>query len=257
MNQTLNISRFWLLLKLYIAEHGRNYLISLMLLLGGMFLLMIPILGTKAYKDMLYILHVMALFGLMLGSSMFTSTAFNAYNNSSQGIPAIMLPASQIEKFLLILLYNLLFVLTAVLVFYGLHIGIIELANQNIPEGFRKYSLIPSNVGWFFGTFYFLVQGAVFLGSIYFTKNAYIMTLGIFTGVLVIAYLFNAFLVYQFTGYDHNITVFPFTSWTLFLDKKYTINYPEPIDDLIWVFLGLIVFAMWCITYVRLKEKQI
>ena len=116
MNQTLSLRRFQKVLRLHFAEYRKSYLLSLGLCIGGMILLMSPILLTQQYNDALYIVHISALFGILFGSSLFTSTAFNAYSNASQGITAIMLPASQAEKFLVILLTNLLFVLLTLFV---------------------------------------------------------------------------------------------------------------------------------------------
>ncbi len=256
MNQQFNLSRFGLMLKLYWAENGKSYLISLSLLIGGILLLMTPILATQRYNDLLYILHISAIFGVILGGSLFTSTAFNAYNNSSQGISAIILPASRLEKFLVILLTNLVFVVSVPVIAYLLHHGILEQANEHLLSD-EKYEITPSFVIWVLGFTYFILHGFTFLGSLYFTKNAYIMTLGVLTFIVVLAYLFNSFLAYQFVENPRMINAFPFTGWDIMLDRRYRIGFPEPAGDLIKVFLGAVVIALWCITYVRLKEKEI
>ncbi|MEQ9440177.1 MAG: hypothetical protein RIG62_14080 [Cyclobacteriaceae bacterium] len=257
MNQSFNITRFQRMLKFYIAEYRRSYLITLALMVGGMLLLMSPILATERYNDLLYGLHISSIFVVILGSSLFTGTAFSAYNNPSQGIPALMLPASRLEKFLVIWLANLLFVVLVAGIFYYLHHGLIYLANQDMTPTVQHYWPLPSEVFGFIGFSYFLLQGACFLGSLYFTKNAFIKTLGVLMLALVLAFGFNLFLAYQFTGTPDHINTFPFTFWDVLEGRHYRVVFPSSVSTLTKVFLAGVVIALWAITYVRLKEKEI
>ncbi|MDF9794961.1 hypothetical protein OKW21_000224 [Catalinimonas alkaloidigena] len=257
MNQTLNISRIGLLLKLHLTENGRSFLMAISLSVGVMLVLMSPILFTNGYNDLLFILHGTALFAVMLGSSLFSSSAFNTYNNASQGIPAIMLPASRLEKFLVVWLINLLFIGSMAVSFYFLHHWIIEAANQDIAEDRRQYNSIPTEVIRFFGFFYFILQSSCFLGSIYFSKQALLKTLGILTGTVIIAFVFNLILAYQFTGNPSRVTTFPFIFWEVIMDRRYVVTFPLSTQKQIYVFLSFLVVAIWGTTYVRLKEKEI
>ena len=257
-SQQFNLSRFSLLLKLYWAEHGKSYLISLGLIVGIMASLMAAIVGTSQYNDLLFILHAVAMFGgVMLGGSLFTSTAFAAYASADKGIAAIMLPASQIEKFVSILLPTLLFAVVVFAVGYGLHYGLVDLANDGLLSTSKKYQPAPPFVMHFFAFSYLLLQGAVFLGSLYFTKNAFIKTLGIVLLITSLAFVFNLFLAYQFTGQPRSVMAFPFLPWDVFLDQRYQVQYPASVSNLIKMFLSLVTVAFGYITYVRLKEKEI
>ena len=257
-NQSFSLSRFGLLLKIYWVEHGKNYLISLGLVVGIMLSLMVPIVRTAQYKDLLFILHAFALFGgVMLGGSLFTSTAFAAYATSGKGIATIMLPASQVEKFISILLPTLLFIVVVFTIGYGLHYGLVDLANDGMPSGSKKYQPAPPFVMRFFAFAYFLLQGAVFLGSLYFTKNAFIKTLGVVLLATLLAFVFNMLLAYQFTGQPRNILAFPFIPWDVRLDQYYRVQYPASVSNLIKGFLALVTVALGYITYVRLREKEI
>lgn len=257
MNQSPNISRISLLFKLHFTENGRSFLMAIGLSVGGMLVLMSPILFTNGYSDLLFILHITAPFAILLGSSLFSSTAFNAYNNASQGIPAIMLPASRLEKFLVIWLINLFFIVLMAVTFYLLHHWIIEAANQGVAADRRQYNPIPTEVIRFIGFFYFILQSSCFLGSIYFCKHAFLMTLGILTGIVMLAFVFNLILAYQFTGNPAQVTTFPFIFWEVIMDRRYVVSFPASAQKQIYVFLSLLVVAIWGITYVRLKEKQI
>lgn len=258
MNQQFNLARFGLFLRYYWAENGRSYLISLGLVLGIMLFLMLPIVRATHFNEMLYFLHVLGWFGgTLLGGSLFTSTAFDAYASPERGISTIMLPASRLEKFAVIVLAHLFFVVLIYVVGYWLHDGLVAWANQNIPDEIRKYIAAPYEVLLTLGFSYAILQGAVYLGSLYFPKNSLIKTLGVLLVVVVIAFVFNLYLAYHYTGYPQNVMAFPLSPWILFDDLRYTISYPPLIGSLVKVFLGFIVVALIGITYVRLKEKEI
>ena len=258
MNQQFDLSRFGLLLKLYWVENGKSYLISFGLIVGVLLFLMVPIVGSAQFNDLLYMVHALALFGgVMLGGSLFTSTAFTAYATPERGIAAIMLPASQLEKFMSVVLPALLFVVSVFVIGYLLHGSLVDLANQNLSSHSRKYQPAPPDVMRFFAFSYFLLQGAVFLGSLYFTKNAFIKTVGIVLAITVLAFVANMVLAYQFTGEASRVMAFPFTFWDVFQGQRYRVEFPPSVSRLVKVFLGLLVVVFGYITFVRLQEKEI
>lgn len=258
MNQQFNISRFSLFLKYCWAENSKNYLISLGLIIGIMLLMMLPIVGSDRYREMLAILHILGWFGgVLLGGSLFTSTAFSAYSSPERGISAIMLPGSRLEKFVAIALAHLLFAGLVFIIGYWLHYGLTDWANQGIPVDRRQYSPAPPEVIYGLGFSYAILQGAVFLGSVYFPKNSFIKTVGVLLVLVVVAFVFNLFLAYHFTDYPQNVMAFPFTFWNVFDDQRYTVQYPAPIGDLVKTFVGMIAVVLVYISYVRLKEKEI
>ncbi|MEM6841143.1 MAG: hypothetical protein AAF632_02860 [Bacteroidota bacterium] len=258
MSQHFSTTRFRLMLKLHWAESGRYYLLSFALTIGAMLLLMLPIVGTSQFNSLLYILHILILFGgTMLGGCLFTTTAFAAYSSPRRGIASIMVPASRLEKLAPVLLISLLGSTLVFIIGLQLHERITALATQNIMPG-GKYNPIPSEVLEFFGYIYFVLQGATFLGSLYFTKNSLVKTIGAVLIVTLVAFVFNLLLAYHYTEYPRSIDAFPFTFWKIFEpQQRYTITYPEPIGDLVKLIPGLIVVALIGITYVRLREKEI
>jgi len=257
MNQQFNITRFSLMLKLHWAEKGRYYLLSFSLIIGILLMLMLPILGTAQFSWLLYGLHILTLFGgVTLGGCFFTNTAFTAYNSPERGIASIMVPASQLEKFAPVLLISFLGSTLVFVIGLQLHYGITALATQKIMPG-GKYNPIPPEVLEFFGYVYFILQGAVFLGSLYFTKNSLIKTISTVFIVTLIAFVFNLLLAYHYTGYPRNVDAFPFTFWNVNDTQRYRILYPSAISSSIRFFLWVVVIALIGITYVRLQEKEI
>lgn len=256
MNQHFNFRRFWLLIRLDFTENGKGYLISSALFIGLMLLMMTPILATETYHDLLGVLHMITVFLLLLGGSLFTSTIFSAYSTPAKGIPALMIPASRQEKFMAALLINMLFMLAFFFIFWQLHYVITDLANQGLSEDGGRYHYIPAEPRIFFTYCYFLIQGAVFLGSIYFPKNAYIKTLGILLVLATVTYIFNHILALQLSD-ARDVFTFPFSYWKVFNNGTYVVNFPDAINIMVKAFLGLLVVGLWYITYIRLKEKEI
>jgi hypothetical protein len=261
MNQTFDIHRFALLLRLDIAEKGKNYLLMGTLLMALMLVMMLPLIVYDGFSDLLLILHALALFMVvMFGGSLFTSYAYNQYGSSDTGIAAIMIPASQLEKFLVSLLINLLFIVPVTIFYVKFHYWSVEYANSNFPASARKYNPLPVDIMSYFIYLDVIIQGATILGSIYFKKQAYIKTAGIFFILTVLFASINLVLVYQYTSFPSKVVAFPFGAWQIYyykMNQYYYLNYSETVKNLIYAFPVFFLVSTWFISYVRLKEKEI
>jgi hypothetical protein len=194
----------------------------------------------------------------MLGGSLFTSTAFSHYQRQDQGISAIMLPASQAEKYLVILITHAIFMVSIMLIFWNLHLGITEAANAVIPEDYRRYKPIPLDIMEYFVYLYFLIQGIVFLCSIYLGKNTFIKSLIVIMVIGTTALLLHLGLAYQMTGTTSQINTLPFMPWSVYHNGRMTtIYFPEYLENGIRYLLALVVAALMLTAYVRLREKEI
>jgi hypothetical protein len=259
MNQTFSTHRLQLIFRVFIAERGMTYLSSFGLIVAISLLLMLPILFTKSYDDILFILHAFAIFGpVMLGGSLFTSTAFSHYQRQDTGISAIMLPASQAEKYLVILITHVIFMVSIMLIFWNLHLGITEAANASIWEGYRRYNPIPLDIMEYFVYLYFLIQGIVFLCSIFLSKNSFIKSLIILLVIGLTAVLLHLGLAYQMTGTTSQINSLPFMPWSIIQNsRQYNVFYPDTVPTSIIFLLSFVVVALMLSAYVRLREKEI
>lgn len=258
MDQQFNTRRFLFLIKLYQVEKGKTLFTSFGVILGIMLLLMTPILLVSTYSDILFILHIVAFFlCVLLGGALFTSTSFDFYGTPSRGIPALMIPASRLEKFLAVFLVNLIFITLLILLYWMFHHLIVNEANSNLPAEMRKYQPAPPNVTTLFNYSYYLVQAVVFLGSIYFNKNSFLKSIGVILILSLGAVTFHYGLALYFTSYPPQLITLPFTEWTIFYSRRYVVDFPEPIGKAVWAFLILMVVSVWFIAYVRLKEKEI
>lgn len=260
MNQHISLRRLQLLFRVFIAERAKTYLSSLGLIVIISLLLMLPILFTKSYDDILYVLHAFALFGpVMLGGSLFTSTAFSQYHNHDKGMATIMLPASQLEKFMIILVAHIIFMVSTLLVFWNLHLLITEAANAGIPEDARRrYNIIPSDVLEYLVFLYFLFQGIIFLCSIYFRKQVFIKALIVILVTGTAALLLHLGLAYQLTGATSQINSLPFMPWSIIQNgRQYVAAFPDAVYTGIRVLLAFVIIALMLTAYVRLREKEI
>jgi hypothetical protein len=256
MNQHFSLRRFGWLLQLDLAENKRVYLLTLALVLGLMLLLMLPILGSHTPAQHLPLHMVAFSICLLLGGSLFSSTAFSAYSSQPQGIATMMVPASKLEKFLVPFLVNLSFMLVFLAIFWGLHYGLVSVVNSRLHNINFRIQPAPAFIVRALSYLYVLAVAATLAGSVWFSKNAFIKTAAVLLTTIVGVFLLNNVLARSFTTLD--LFVLPFDQWSSFKGgRMFTVEYPEPVQGLIWVGLGAVVAGLWYLAYVRLKEKEI
>jgi hypothetical protein len=269
MNQTFDIHRFTLMLKLDLAEKGRNMLLLATMLIVAILLMLLPITMSKEWSGFREALHIIALFCVLLfGSTFYTSYAFTQYSSPSTGIAALLVPASKLEKFLSSLLINLVFIIPFLLFFIKLHHVTIDIANAKLPVGGMKYNFLPAEVFTYFNYCYFILHSVVFLGSIYFTKASYIKT-AVFAFVTVLVVVFsNLGIANLFVGTTGKLVTFPMSGWKIWDSsnmymirdghaKFFHIVHPANAMYAFQAFAALVTLCFWYISYLRLKEKEI
>ncbi|WP_342087153.1 hypothetical protein [Dyadobacter sp. OTU695] len=270
MNQTFNIHRFTLMLRIDWADKGKNYLLMAGVLISCLLILMVPVALSDEYGNFREVLHYFALIMvLLLGGSLYTSNAFSQYSASDTGIAATMLPASGVEKFLSSLLINLLFVISFLVFFWQFHYWIIDIANKNLPASSDKYRYIPEDFMLYSTYSYFGIQSAVFLGSVYFRKSAYIKTAAVFIGFACILTLINLMFATRLASNPSKIVAFPLTGWKLWYYSKdgmsqpeyvagfYHLTFPPEMFTALQIFSVFIALMLWTCAYFQMKEREI
>ncbi|WP_138477927.1 hypothetical protein [Dyadobacter bucti] len=269
MNQTFDIHRFALILKLDVAEKGRNLLLLAALLITSLLLMLLPITMSKEPSGLREALHYMALFMVMIfGTTFYSSYALTQYSAPSSCIAALMVPASKVEKFLSAMFLNFVFIIPFLFFFIKLHHVTIDIGNSMIPAGGYKYSYISDDVFAYFLYCYFILHAVVFLGSIFFTKASYIKTAVFVLIITLIAVFGNLAIANLITGYPEKIVAFPMTGWKIWDNsdmfmirdghtKFYQILHPDNAVFAFRVFAALLALSFWYIAYVRLREKEI
>lgn len=276
MNQTFSFPRFLLLVKAEFAEKGRIQALTAGLLLAFLLMLMLPIMVVQEYGGIMALLHMLALFMVVLfGGSLYTSFAFSQYGPRDKGMAALMVPASHLEKFLSPLILNVLFLIPLMVLFWALEDWTVDYANARILEDLttkfklpvtdttNKYNKIPLPILRYITSFYVVIQGAAFLGSLYFTKASYVKTAVAFFIVLLGVVAANLVIVYSLTAYASPswIVAFPFSGWDVSYYtptyKVYHADFSRNLQNLMYAMPLTIILSLWYITYVRLKEKEI
>lgn len=266
MNQTFSFRRFGLLLNLHFSEHLRTYLLGLGVLMGVLALLMAGTLRLNAYYDSMYTAHSQTFVIVFAAAACwFGSVAFKSYQSPIQGIPGLMLPASRLEKFLVLLLVCFLFVPVYTAIFYGVEGFYFSIVNAKIPAASQKYGLMDPNHpevrrAWGAVFIALLAYSVFFLGSMYFVKASFVKT-GVIAALIFIAGLYlNGLVIQQMmpeSRYFQNVQPF----WGFYLSAKngqtYPIDAPENIRQAVKWFWYLMVLAIWYAAYIRFKEKEI
>jgi hypothetical protein len=269
MNQTFDIHRFALILKLDATEKGKNLLLIAALLVTALLLMLLPITMAKEPSGFREALHYIALFVVMLfGSTFYSSYAFTQYSTSSSGIASLMLPASKTEKFLSSLLTNLIFIVPFLFFFIKMHHVTIDIGNTKLPAGDFKYRYIPDEVFTYFIYCYFILQSVVFLGSIYFIKASYIKTAAFALITVIVLVFANLAFANVLAGNPERLVTFPMSGWKIWdtsnmymirdgHTKFYHVIHPENALHAFKAFAVLVTLSFWYITFLRLKEKEI
>lgn len=260
MNQIFDIQRFIQLVRLDFAERGKNYVMMAGLLTGLMLALMLPILFI-GFDTVLMLLHVLALFMVvMFGGSLYSSAVFSHYGRSDTGIAAMMVPASRFEKFLNAYLVVLLFIVPFTIFFVQFHYWSVGYANSRLPVGASKYNPVPTDALHYFMYMHVMIQGAVFLGSICFSRLSYIKTASILFLLAVFSFGVNIVFAYLSTDNPSKIVAFPFSGWKLWYigsGRHYNLAHTGAVESLVYAFPLFFLAATWYIGFIRLKEKEI
>jgi hypothetical protein len=256
MNNIFNLKRFSRLFIKHTAEHYKNYLMSLTVLIGilvlsGSFLVyMIKIPIDKGFQTAMF------LSTLLLAGSFFTSSVFADIGDKKKAVAALTLPASHFEKYLVAWLYSfLLFLVIYTCVFYL--VILVAISVQHYPgHPAELFNIFDRNNIEIYMVYAFL-HSVAFCGSIFFEKLHFIKTafaFFIFIGILIIT---NKIMLDTLLGKDVELNM-PFGSLR-FEDNGHISNIvikqvPEPYMIVLAMVLALI---FWVAAYYRLKEKQV
>ncbi|WP_276481882.1 hypothetical protein [Paraflavitalea pollutisoli] len=286
MNQVFDTSRFGLLVRKHWGDNRGKYLLSLgaiasLLLLWYGFLNIIETRSAMQEDGQIVTYYV----GLFITGSLYASLLFSDLANKPKAINFLAVPAAQLEKVLVMILYSVfIFFVCYTVIFYLVDFLMVKLNNairlaswedqfHEAQEVFTPrevanvfYRGVSDGTGPHFDplamafTLFFGVQGAYALGSIYFPAYSFIKTtiallLLALLYVLVIAKVLYPILPQGY--FDDGLTSF----------YPYGINDPNS-EKLVEVpgWVGQVVFgffryvlapAFWVITYFRLKEKEV
>jgi hypothetical protein len=259
MNEVFSFRRFRRLFVKHTIEHYRTYLMSVavlvgVLILGGSFIFYMmsypPDLGFQT-----------AMFGilLLLAGTLFTSTVFSDYGDKNKAIPALTLPATALEKFLVGWLYSFpIFLVVYIGAFYLALLGLSSGRHWGAGQHFYPLNLRQSGMTLVF-VFYSVLHALSLFGAVFFKKLHFIKTGFAFFIALGATILFNTLLLKIITGLGVVVLALPFGFLGFTVHHHYySISLNDPGTGMMIKYVWMLAtLLMWIAAYFRLKEKQV
>lgn len=259
MNNIFSFQRFFKLLSKHTREQYKTYLISTGVLIGILSLIM----GTAAYfsggelgiNGQLVFFYIF----LFLSGSIFTSMVFSDLGDKKKSIPALTLPVSHFERFLVGWVYSFLFFQAIFIIcFFCIDFIIISIGNINPLIKNELVSMIDKKDQFLIAFLIFgLLHGTAFLGAIFFDKLHFIKTAFAAFVIVIILQLVNVPIINQlFRTNGRMQPMFVGVS----LEENGRSFFIAPSDlaytIVITMFIGVTVL-LWTAAFFKLKEKQV
>ena len=172
MNELFSFRRFARLFVKHTAEHYRVYLMSVgvlagVLILSGFFLFIVaPDASDVGFQTGSYAIL------MFIAGGIFASTVFTDYGEKDKAIPALTLPATTFEKFLVGWLYSYpIFLVVYTAVFYLAVLGLVSMRHWAAGQQFSFFSVGQVELRIFWVLFTEIHSIALF-GAIFFRKAA-------------------------------------------------------------------------------------
>lgn len=266
MSTSFSFSRLGKLIRKQLYENLRFYTFSLLALIGLLaisftFYLMFG--GPNYHEENTWMIF---LFGLFFSGSVFASMSFTMLSSKDKGIYWLSIPATHLEKLVCTIFYTtVLFSIAYFLCFSGIKaiaIGILESRIKDNPGlSYREMGSMNTGFGevmpYFIFSFY-AVQSLYLLGSVYFSRYAFVVT------TVVGAIVFFAFGFYlskletNMFGKEINWELLKAENHNVLAKGSYLVySIPSALDNVL-TFLVKFMWAplLWLVTWFRLKEKQ-
>ena len=264
MNDVFNIKRFFWLLKKSILEQPA-LLIGLLVVTLTITLLTYAI--VQAMVGIGKAQLIAFILGFLVGGSFIASSVFGYFSSKSNGVSYLLLPASHLEKWLSgIIVSGVLFVIIYLGVYRLIDLFFVNSYRNNLDFNAINYRTLYNSVEIFsfknsiaqiaFAAF-FNISGVMLLGSLYFNRVSYIKVSLLICTFLIGTYFINLlFASFFFNNIDLAI---PFRNIFLKVDKEVgIIDMPLiPATVIGFIIAYVLPAALWVLSYLRLKEKEI
>jgi hypothetical protein len=237
------------------AENYSTYLMSIsvlagVMLLGGAFIIfLIPGPMDAGFQSVVFIIL------MLISGTIFSSTVFSDFGDKRKAIPALTLPATQLEKFLVGWVYAYpIFVLVYTGIFYLVLLGLTSL--KHWPGHHTEVLTIFQGRIYMMLILFFFLQSLTLFGAVFFEKLHFIKTAFCFFIGYAVVILFNTLYLKLYVGQIIKPAI-PFGTLNFFESgKDYAVGTSDP--DTVWIFALLMIMVLfWIAAYFRIKEKQI
>ncbi|TKC02854.1 hypothetical protein [Pedobacter frigoris] len=258
MNNTFNLSRFIKLFKRHSIANYKPYLMLLLILIGG---LSIALGYTSMNANSFISIEQYTMFQLCLfvSAPIFTAGIFAELGSQSKSISFLMLPASNLEKWLVAWVYSfVIFLVVYIACFYVVDAVVLQIANASLKQPQKlvnifdpKHRLISDLV------IFSLLHALSFFGAVFFRKHQ-ILKIGSLLLVLYFGMIYvNAAVLTAM--FNTEVNVGQLFSSVSFIDGNdyYHINESPIISSASSYIFFIVAGLIWSATYYRLKEKEV
>jgi hypothetical protein len=255
MNNHFNLGRFGLLFRKHTTEHIKTYLMSWAVLTGSLLL----VIGWIAYMEKTpFGLNPQQIFFavfLMGAGTIFTSTVFSNLSGKNRAIATLMLPASQLEKFLVGWLYSFVLFLLVFTPTYFLTVAVVISLDSGTGEVYNIFE--DGKFGPAMLLIYSMLHGVAIWGAVAFEKLSFIKTAFGFFIVILLVVVLNNYALERFFGRELGNAI-PFSQVGFPENNNYySIRLDEDQHDLMRSFPIAVAGLLWLAALVRLREKQV
>ncbi|MDF7813424.1 hypothetical protein [Hymenobacter sp. YC55] len=257
MNQHFDFSRFSRLLRRHTAEHLRAYLMGVAVLVGGVVAVLggVTYLGGRPLHPAVQL--VLFEYGLLSAGAMFTAAVFAAIGDQSRAAPALLLPASHLEKYLVVWLYSLpVFMVVYTVVFLAVDALTLQLGAAGYPRQLLSFSEEPHYLVQALLR-YAVLHAAALWCAIYFKRQHVIRM------AFVVFGLGGALTLLNFQVLKRLLTpgiapTLPFSSVRIAEGGQlFSLALPTTHPALFVLLPLVLALLLWAGAYARLTEKQL
>lgn len=198
------------------------------------------------------------LIGLFVGGGLFVSLVFRDLGNKSKGMWLLCLPASAAEKLTIAFFIGILsYLLLYTGIFYLVETGYLWLVNDIHTK--IGHTRLFENGFYEFVFIYINIQLIILLGSICFTKIAFIKTLLLLIVGFPLVTTANNYALKIITGLSEIDSSMPFSYFQFMHQGEWVYVYlPERAQTAVTLFLNyLLPAALYYIAYLKLREKEL
>ncbi|PSL33499.1 hypothetical protein [Chitinophaga ginsengisoli] len=271
-NNVFSAGRFGLYIRKHLVDNYRIYGMSVIVLAVLLLIMLLLNLSDnfRIDSDMSRLVPLYFI-GMFMTGLIFTSLSFSELGNKPHGIDYLLLPASQLEKYLSTLLVTTIgFQLIYHFAFYLAYLGIDAILIWHNGQHLKNdlHLAFDETPMVYFYHIWFFAQAVMLLGAIYFQKYSLIKTVFLFAVFILSLYFLNTLFSYAFFGsrisrWDAH---FPFVGINVILGENPSEHVPRTDkflmlpanvrDGLLFSAKYLVAPMLWTLGYMRLRDKE-
>lgn len=262
MNNTFNLPRFLSYFKKHTIENGKTYLLSTAVLVGIFIIALFFVVAMGTGNLTIDWQMTVLMSCTLLGGSIFTSLTFSDIGDKKKAIPALTLPVSHLEKYLVSWIYTyVIFLVICIGAFYLVDIIAIQFSVTTTGTYSGPSKLIDliskETPGILLITIFTQCHALAFWGAIYFDKLHFLKAAFVFFIAVIGFNLLSKALLSVITDGQLSTTLFFQGSDIIVNGHRTFISPTDSINHLGMAMLIAVVLLLWTSAFFRLKEKQV